>query len=149
MELHFESDVIRHGRVAADPVGEFAEQGIVGQIVTCLIAAVLGVFAGIILTVSHQATVQVGDAVVPWGIITAIILTGMLLAGLRLVFGTRVVPAAAAVGLLAAATLLALPSAGGSILVPDTVTGYIWTFSPVIITSLVLAWPRLPQKIDG
>jgi len=105
------------------------------------------VFAGIIFTISHQASIEIATVRLPWGIIAAIVLTSALLAGLRLVFGTRIVPGFAAGGLLLAAGILALPSPGGSILVPDSVVGYVWSFSPALIAAIVLGLPSLRPSL--
>lgn len=104
-------------------------------------------FAGIIFTISHQASIEIATVRLPWGIIAAIVLTSALLAGLRLVFGTRIVPGFAAGGLLLAAGILALPSPGGSILVPDSVVGYVWSFSPALIAAIVLGLPGLRPSL--
>ncbi|MDP1788894.1 MAG: PIG-L family deacetylase, partial [Rhodoglobus sp.] len=127
----------------------FAQQGIVAKIANSLIALVIGAFAGSILTVVHQATATIAGVAVPWGIIAAVVLTIALLAGLRLVFGTRVIAGVAAAGLLATVALLSLTSAGGSILVPANVAGYTWTFAPVLIAILVLGWPRVRRAAPG
>lgn len=121
------------------PVTEFAGYSLVARIAICLIALVVGALAGVVLTVSHQATV----AGIPWGIIVAIVVSTALIAGLRLVFVTRLVAAAAATGLLGASALLSVQTQGGSILVPDNIVGYIWTFAPVVVSLVVLAWPRV------
>ena len=113
------------------------------RITICLIALALGMFAGVIFTASHQASVEMAGVPVPWGIIAAIVLTSALLTGLRLVFGTRIVPGFTAGGLLLAAGILALPSPGGSILVPDSIAGYVWSLSPAIIAAIVLGVPNL------
>lgn len=123
------------------PATEFAGYSLLGRIATCLIALVVGALAGIVLTVSHQATV----AGIPWGIIVAIIVSTALIAGLRIVFVTRLVAAAAAAGLLGASALLAVQTQGGSILVPDNLVGYIWTFAPVVVSLVVLGWPRVER----
>jgi len=117
------------------------------RIATCLIALVLGAFAGVIFTASHQASIEMAGVPVPWGILTAIVLTSALLTGLRLVFGTRIVPGFAAGGLLLAAGILALPSPGGSILVPDSIAGYVWSLSPAIIAAIVLGVPNLRPNL--
>ena len=113
------------------------------KVALCAIALVIGAFAGATMTVAHQASAVVGELAVPWGVIAGVGITAALLAGLRIVFHTRIVPGFAALGLLGAAAFLASQSAGGSILVPDNVAGYVWTFAPVIIAGLVLAWPRV------
>lgn len=118
------------------------DRSLASRIAAIVLAAVIGLFVGAILTVAHQATVEVGPLVVPWGIGAAVLITAALLTGLRIVFPTRWVAAAAAVGILGASALLSLRSGGGSILVPDNLPGYLWTFAPVLIAALVLGWPR-------
>lgn len=126
------------------PAGSsFADHGLVTRIVTCLLALVLGVFTGATLTVAHQATVTVAGLSVPWGVIMGLVITTALIVGLRAVFGTRIVAGVAALGLLGASALLALQSSGGSVLVPDNLAGYVWTFAPVLIAGIVLAWPQV------
>jgi N-acetyl-1-D-myo-inositol-2-amino-2-deoxy-alpha-D-glucopyranoside deacetylase len=123
------------------PGNGFSEHSLPSRIASALLAVVLGGFVGATLTVAHQATVSVAGVSVPWGIIAGVLITAALLVGLRLVFETRVVAACAAVGLLAASAFLALATTGGSILVPASIAGYIWTFTPVAISVLVLGWP--------
>ena len=129
------------------PAGSaFADYGLGARILTCVLALVLGVFVGATLTVAHQATLSIGDLRVPWGIIASIIITAALVVGLRLVFETRIVAGVAALGLLGASAFLALQSSGGSILVPDNVAGYVWTFAPVLIAGIALAWPQVTPR---
>lgn len=121
--------------------------GVGGKLATGILLLALGAFAGAVLTLVHQATVQVGDATVPWGVIVALALTAALLAGLRIVSATRIPALSAALGLLVVNALLALPTAGGSVLVQANGQGYAWTFGPVLIAVVVLGWPRLPPRL--
>ena len=122
------------------------DYGIVGRIVSFAVAGVLGLFAGALLTAAHQATVTVAGVPVPWGVIVGLLIVTGLLVGLRTVFESRAVALAAGIGFLAASALLSLQGAGGSILVPDNPTGYVWTFGPVLIGTVVLAWPKLGSQ---
>ena len=131
-----------------DP-SSFSEQGTLVKIVSSVIALVLGGFVGAMLTVTHQATTQIGAIAVPWGIIAAVVLAAALLVGLRLVFESRIVAGFAAIGLLGVVAVLSVKGAGGSILVPGNVAGYIWTFAPAVIALLVLAWPRVRRSSAG
>lgn len=124
-------------RPADDP-----DRSLASRIAALVLAAAIGLLVGAILTVAHQATVEVGPLLVPWGIAAAVLITAALLTGLRIVFATRAVAAAATAGIMGASALLSLRSGGGSILVPDNPTGYVWTFAPVVIAALVLGWPR-------
>lgn len=139
----------RFRRIRPDTSGQWSSSPIAARIIASLVALVIGAIAGAVLTVAHQAAVVIGTVVVPWGIIAAVIVTAALLAGLRIVFETRVVAGLAALGLLGIAAFLALQSAGGSILVPANPVGYIWTFAPVIIAGVVLAWPRITRASRG
>jgi len=123
----------------------FVDHSMPSRISSCVLALVLGAFAGMTLTVAYQATVEVVGATVPWGLIAGILVIVGLLVGLRIVFETRIVPAVAAAGLIAASALLARPSPGGSVLVTAGTAGYIWTFAPVVIAVIVLGWPRIRQ----
>jgi hypothetical protein len=37
-------------------------------------------------------------------------------------------------------------STGGSVLVPDNLLARVWVFAPVIVATIVIAWPRLGQR---
>lgn len=125
----------------------FKDYSLGARIVTLVVAVVLGMFAGALLTAAHQATVAVAGVPVPWGIIAGLLVMTALFVGLRIVFESRAVALAAAAGFLGASALLALQSAGGSILVPDNIVGYLWTFGPVLIGAVVLAWPKVTRPI--
>lgn len=125
----------------------FKDYSLGARIVTLVVAVVLGMFAGALLTAAHQATVAVAGVPVPWGIIAGLLVMTALFVGLRIVFESRAVALAAAAGFLGASALLALQSAGGSVLVPDNIVGYLWTFGPVLIGAVVLAWPKVTRPI--
>lgn len=124
------------------PARAFSSMSLPSRIGSSVLGLVIGAFAGSVLTVAHRATVDVLGVTVPWGIIATVVITAALLTGLSLVFESRVVAACAAVGLLGAILLLSLGSAGGSVLVPDDVVGYIFLIAPVVIAGVVLAWPQ-------
>ena len=133
-------------RIHPDVVGgEFHDQSLFSRVSSLVVATVLGAFAGVTLTAAHQATGAVGPVTVPWGIITAVIVTAAILAGLRLVFETRIVAGCAAIGILGASALLSIQTTGGTVLVPANAAGYTWTFAPVVIAAIVLAWPRFTR----
>jgi N-acetyl-1-D-myo-inositol-2-amino-2-deoxy-alpha-D-glucopyranoside deacetylase len=138
----------RFRRIRPAPLEGWKDSSLPTRIATVAVAFVVGALAGTILTVAHQASVLVGTIALPWGIIAAVIITAALLSGLRIVFETRMVAGFAVLGLLGAAALLALQSPGGSILVPANPAGYVWTFAPVIIAAIVLAWPRVASPLQ-
>lgn len=144
--------VERFRRVLREPesgAAPYADQSLAMKIGSAVVALLLGAVIGVILTVTHQATVTVGEVTIPWGIISAIAITIALLLGLRIVFETRIVPGLAAAGLLLAVALLSLQTSGGSILVPANLAGYTWTFAPTLIALVVLAWPRVRRAAAG
>ncbi len=128
------------------PGNSFADFGLGAQILTCVLALLLGAFVGATLTVAHQASVVILGARIPWGIVVALVITAALVVGLRMVFETRLVAGIAALGLLGTSALLAVQSSGGSILVPDNAVGYVWTFGPVLIAGVALAWPQVRRR---
>lgn len=123
----------------------FADLHLSTKIIASAFALIIGVIVGAILTAAHQATVTVGDAEVPWGLIVGLLVTACLFSGLRLAAGNRLLAGFAALGFLAVEALLALQSAGGSVLVPDNPLGYAWTWGPVAIALVVLAWPQITR----
>ena len=123
-------------------VAAFAGHGLASLIASSILALVLGAFVGATLTAAHEATLLIAGVSVPWGIVAAILITAGLLVGLRVVFETRIVPACAAAGLIAASALLSLQSPGGTTLVTASPIGYAWTFAPVLIAVVVLGWPQ-------
>lgn len=127
----------------------FADSGLGTRIGSCAIALLLGVFSGGLLTVVHQAAIDVAGVPLPWGIIAAIGITITLLVGLRLVFGTRLVPAFAATGMIAAVVILSLQSNGDVLLVPGDPLWFVWIFAPVVVAIVVLAWPRSRPRRAG
>ncbi|MBG6054769.1 N-acetyl-1-D-myo-inositol-2-amino-2-deoxy-alpha-D-glucopyranoside deacetylase [Salinibacterium sp. CAN_S4] len=136
-------------RVHPAGVSGFHDQSLVSRVAALVVATLLGAFAGVTLTAAHQATIAVGPLTVPWGVVTAVIVTAAILVGLRVVFETRIVAGCAAIGLLGASALLAIQTSGGSVLVPANPAGYTWTYAPVIIAAIVLAWPRFTRPVPS
>lgn len=118
------------------------EQGLGVQLLTALLALVVGAVVGGITVVNHQFAPVILGAAIPVGIAAALLIVAALLVGLRIVFPGRLVAGAAAVGLLLVVGLLSAASAGGSVLVPANPAGYALTYGPIGIALLVLAWPR-------
>ena len=94
----------------------------------------LGSLLGVIGTFAHQA-------MPPLGVVLALGTVGVFLAGLRAWASVRSPVAAGALGIAVMSALLALPWAGGNVLVPANLPGYAWTFGVALIALVVLAWP--------
>jgi N-acetyl-1-D-myo-inositol-2-amino-2-deoxy-alpha-D-glucopyranoside deacetylase len=122
----------------------FAAQTRGVKVFSAVVGLLIGVGVGAMLTVIHQTSATIAGVSVPIGVIAAIVVVALLLTGLRLVFGTRIVAGTTALGLLLTVGLLSLESSGGSVLVPASAAGYVWTVAPTIIALLVLGWPQLP-----
>lgn len=107
-------------------------------------AFLMGVLFGAVGTVGHRHELAIGELVLPWGIVAALAGVAGLLIGIRVLAGGRLVAGAAAVGVIGTVSLLSLPGAGGSVLIPGGVIGTIWAVGPALIAVLVVAWPSLP-----
>ena len=130
--------------VSPTPAGPVATGAL--RALASLVALAAGVVFGVLGTVAHQATVSVGSVTLPVGLVLATLAASALLIGLRLVLDDRVVVLACTIGLVGSIFLLSLKSTGGSVLVPAGLAGTLWTALPTLVASLVLAWPRLPQR---
>ncbi|HEY1105984.1 MAG TPA: hypothetical protein VGE78_07520 [Agromyces sp.] len=118
-----------------------------GRIGALLVAALVGAVYGTVATVGHRQVLRIGDAVIPWGLVVALIGIAALLVGFRLLTRGRAITAAAAAGLVVmVAVLTYLPGPGGSVLVVGDLLGTIWSFAPALIGVLVVAWPELPSR---
>ena len=127
---------------------ELSDMSVGGRIGTYLLAVAAGAVFGAIGTVAHQGTSSVAGAVLPTGLVVSMAMAAALLVGFRQVFRSRTIVAAVAVGLLGVTALLSQPGAGGSALVPANLAGYLWTFGPVLVAMVVLAWPFLDRGAD-
>lgn len=116
------------------------------RLLATLMAFAAGSLFGVLGTVAHQTTVELGPLTIPIGLILALVASGTLLLGLRLVVRDRLVVLAAGIGLLGTVFLLSLRSTGGSVLVPAGVLGTVWTMAPALFAALVIAWPRIPAR---
>lgn len=115
------------------------------RILSCALAAGVGVAFGALGTIMHNSTWDLGAFSVPWGLILALVAVAALITGLRLILGGRLVASFAAAGVVVAVFVLSLRSPGGSVLVPDGLLGQIWSIAPALIAALVLTWPQAPR----
>ncbi|MDH6410261.1 hypothetical protein M2113_001235 [Aurantimicrobium minutum] len=109
----------------------------------------LGLFVGSVTTVTHQSVVTVAGVDVPWGLILGLLVITGFLVGLRIVVQDRLVVLIAALGLVVMVFILSQASTGGSVLIPNNLWGTIWAIAPTLIATIVVAWPRLPQRHRG
>lgn len=123
-----------------------APTGWAGRAGTFAFALVVGIVYGSVATIGHRNELRIGEIVIPWGLVAALVGVLALLVGLRLVAGGRLAAAGAAVGIVGTVALLTLPGLGGSVLVAGDVIGTVWAVAPALISVLVVAWPKLPAR---
>jgi hypothetical protein len=116
------------------------------RIRTFAVAAVVGIVYGTVATIGHRHAWQIGEVVIPWGLVAGLVGVAALLLGIRLVAGGRGAALAAAVGVVAAVALFSLPGPGGSVLVASGLVGTVWSVGPALIAVLIVAWPSLPSR---
>ena len=109
----------------------------------------LGLFVGSVTTVVHQSVITIAGVDVPWGLILGVVVVTGFLVGLRIVVQDRLVVLIATLGLVGMVFLLSQSSTGGSVLIPNNLWGTIWAIVPTLIATIVVAWPRLPQRHRG
>jgi hypothetical protein len=113
--------------------------GIGATLLSSLFAVLVGVVVGVITTFTHAQFL-------PWGLMAGLAVVVALVLGFRLVFDSRVVGAAAAIGVIVASAALALPGAGGTVLVLTSPAGWIWALGPAILAAVVLLWPGAARR---
>ncbi|WP_440711224.1 hypothetical protein [Herbiconiux sp. YIM B11900] len=133
----------RAGAAASAPVGT----SLTTRIIAYVLAFALGGLFGILGTIVHQISVSVfGLFDLPLGLVVALPAVALLLVGLRLIAPTRLAALLAAVALVGVVALLALPSPGGSVLIPDSTAGMVWLVGSTLVAVVVLCWPRLGSQ---
>jgi N-acetyl-1-D-myo-inositol-2-amino-2-deoxy-alpha-D-glucopyranoside deacetylase len=110
------------------------------------LAALVGVLFGAISTAAHRVEWTVAGVALPVGLVLALVSVSALLIGLRLVLHDRYYVGAAAVGIIAACVAFSTPGAGGSALFPESLRSVLWTVVPPLVATVVVAWPRLPER---
>lgn len=111
-----------------------------------LMALLVGALIGSITTVIHQSFVTVAGIEIPWGLVLSLATVAAYVLGLRLVRGERATAILGAFGILASIFLFSQRSQGGSVLIPDNLMGSIWVIAPTLVATLIVAWPRLPER---
>lgn len=115
------------------------------RIILWVIVALIGAVFGAGGTISHGA--HWGP--VPTGLLLGILACGGYLVAVRALTDDRLAAFAAAIGMIGMQMTLSGLGPGGSVLVPDTVIGRIWTYATAGMALLVIAWPRLPQRVQS
>ncbi len=126
--------------MSSDPEAE--PLGIGATVLSSVFAILVGIVVGTITTFTHRQFA-------PWGLVAGLVVVVALVLGFRLVFESRIVGAAAAVGVVAASATLALPGAGGSVLVLNDLLGWIWAIGPALLAAIAVAWPRPRRRQEA
>lgn len=119
------------------------------RLLLCLGALLMGLLVGSVTTVVHQNVVTLAGIDIPWGLVLSVIAVTGFLIGLRIVVQDRLVVLFAALGILGMVFLLSQRSTGGSVLIPNNLWGSIWAIAPTLIATVIVAWPKLPERRRG
>lgn len=106
----------------------------------------VGALLGSVTTVIHQSSILILSFDIPWGIVVSLATVAGYLLGLRLVCGERGSVVFGALGVLVSVFVFSQRSVGGSVLVPDNLAGSIWAIAPTLIATIIVAWPKLPER---
>jgi hypothetical protein len=120
--------------------------GPTSRIPGAILSLLVGAIYGTVGTVAHQNVIRIGEAALPVGLVLALVGALGLLIGFRLLFQDRIAVLFAAIGMVGMIALFSVASVGGSILIPQGATGLVWTVVPVLVATVVVAWPRMPQR---
>lgn len=110
------------------------------RISTIVLALLAGAIFGTVGTVAHSFTLALGSLSLPLGLALALIGSGALLIGIR-VIADRWATLAAGLGMFGIVMVFSGVGPGGSVLVPDTWMGVAWTFATPLMTAVAVAWP--------
>ena len=113
-----------------------------GRVFGWVLALVIGAIFGTVGTVAHQITVTIFGAALPVGLVLGLIGMAALFVGVRLLLEDRVATVLSAVGVVGMIVLFSFRSAGGSVLIPQGLTGIVWSVVPALIAVVVISWPR-------
>jgi N-acetyl-1-D-myo-inositol-2-amino-2-deoxy-alpha-D-glucopyranoside deacetylase len=127
----------------------FSEQHPAARFVAAVLGGVIGVALGALLTVYNQFTVRIAGQDIWVGTIAAALIVAAVLVGFRLAFGTRIVPAFAAAGVIVVVALFSLPTGRGSQLIEQAGPGLLWQIAPIVLAIVVIAWPQGPRRRPG
>lgn len=110
------------------------------------LALVVGALVGSVTTVIHQSAITFIGIDIPWGLVVSLATVAAFLVGLRLVRGERGSAVFGALGVLVSVYIFSQRSVGGSVLVPDNLAGNVWALAPTLVATLIVAWPKLPDR---
>ncbi|WP_226532539.1 histidinol dehydrogenase [Microbacterium paraoxydans] len=120
----------------------------VSRTLSWVAAALVGGVYGVAGTIAHS--VMWGP--IPIGLIVAAIACAAILVAVRALTHDRGAAVAAGLGMIGMLVLISGVGPGGSVVVPDSLSGQIWTYVVAGIVLLVIAWPsfsRVPVRTEA
>lgn len=112
------------------------------RVLSWIVAALVGGVYGIAGTIAHS--LQWGP--VPVGLIVGGIACAAILVAVRVLTHDRGAAVAAGLGMIGMLVIISGTGPGGSVVVPDSVSGRVWTYLVAGIVLLVVAWPSLSRS---
>lgn len=107
------------------------------RVATWVVAFVVGAFYGLAGTIAHAYTI----GPLPVGLVLSLIGCAALLLSVRLLTGDRWSALSAGLGMMLATLVFSGRGPGGSVIVPDSNLGTVWTIALPAVIALVVAWP--------
>lgn len=115
------------------------------RLATWIVAFGVGALYGAAGTVSHAYRI----AGIPVGLILSMIASAAVILAVRLLIGDRWSALATGAGAMLVTLVLSGPGAGGSVIVPESVLGIVWTLWLPIVTIVAVAWPEHVGRGSG
>ena len=113
----------------------------VSRVLSWVVAALVGGVYGVAGTIAHS--VMWGP--VPIGLIVAAIACAAILVAVRALTHDRGAAVAAGLGMIGLLLLISGVGPGGSVVVPNSLSGQIWTYVVAGLVLLVVAWPSFSK----
>ena len=113
----------------------------VSRVLSWVVAALVGGVYGVAGTIAHS--VMWGP--VPIGLIVAAIACAAILVAVRALTHDRGAAVAAGLGMIGMLLLISGVGPGGSVVVPNSLSGQIWTYVVAGLVLLVVAWPSFSK----
>jgi hypothetical protein len=111
------------------------------RIGTWIIAFAVGVVYGVAGTIAH--TFMLGFF--PLGLVLGIVGCGAFLLAVRLLTSDRWAALGTGLGMMLATLVFSGRGPGGSVIVPESGAGVVWTVAVPLLVAVVVAWPdRMP-----
>ncbi|GAB2854074.1 DUF6113 family protein [Microbacterium insulae] len=105
---------------------------------TWVVALLVGAVYGLAGTIAHAY--ELGWF--PLGLVLAVIGCAALLVAVRLLTGDRWAALATGLGMMLSTLVFSGKGPGGSVIVPESPLGSIWTIALPILVAIVVAWPE-------